>query len=194
MIKAIIFDCFGVLTSDGWLPFKDKHFGNDTAKNEEATTLNALANSGKIPYTQFLTAVAQLASVSLSELDMEMHRSVPSEPVLRFIEELKNHFKIGMLSNISGDWLHELFTEEQISLFDAIALSYETGYAKPDSRAYEVIMERLGCTAEECIYIDDQLRFVDPANDAGMHAIQFKDFEQMKEDINQLLKVADTDK
>jgi hypothetical protein len=31
-VTTVIFDCFGVLVSDGWLPFKQRYFTQDTAK------------------------------------------------------------------------------------------------------------------------------------------------------------------
>src|SRR5690348_2888052 len=61
MIKAIVFDCFGVLTSDGWLPFKKKYFGHDSALTEEATSLNKQVDAGLISYDDFVPAVAKLA-------------------------------------------------------------------------------------------------------------------------------------
>jgi putative hydrolase of the HAD superfamily len=194
MIKAIIFDCFGVLTSDGWLPFKQKYFGSDPEKFEEASRLNALANGYKIPYSQFLSEVSALANVSSNELDQAMHHSVRNDQMLEFIADLKKSYKIGMLSNISGDWLAELFTPEQVTLFDALALSYETGFAKPDPRAYESIMERLDFRPQECVYIDDQQSFVQAANALGMQTIHFKDFESFKNQLVAILEMTNTDK
>jgi HAD superfamily hydrolase (TIGR01509 family) len=187
MIKAIIFDCFGVLTSDGWLPFKDKYFENDADKYDEATKLNALANSNHIPYSQFISMVSDLANVSETELNKAMHESVRNEKMLELIRNLKKDYKIGMLSNISGDWLRELFTDEQIGLFDATALSYETGYAKPDNRAYKVIYKRLKCEPQECVYIDDQPSFVDAAQELGMHSIHFTGLSELEARLSDIL-------
>lgn len=194
MIKAIVFDCFGVLTSDGWLPFKEKYFKNDPESNAEATGLNALANSGKISYEQFLESVSKLAGVSPDALNREMHKSVGSKSMLAYVRTLKDNYKIGMLSNISGDWLRELFSDQEIALFDAIALSYETGYAKPDRRAYEAVLQRLGLIADECIYIDDQPTFVHAARELGMQGIVFESEKQCKEAIAELLTVSDSNK
>jgi putative hydrolase of the HAD superfamily len=194
MIKAIIFDCFGVLTSDGWLPFKQKYFGSDPEKFEEATRQNALANSNRIPYGQFLATVASMAGVSQDELNQEMHKSVSDNRMLEYIGSLKKSYKIGMLSNISGDWLGSLFSDEQVRLFDAIALSYETGYAKPDPKAYYIILKRLDCLPEECVYIDDQQVFVDAAAELGMTVILYSNFESFKEQITAILEVSDSNK
>jgi FMN phosphatase YigB (HAD superfamily) len=194
MIKAIIFDCFGVLTSDGWLPFKEKYFGDEPEKYHEATKLNSLANSNQIPYSQFLNMVSELAGVSVDELNYAMHKSVSNNVIFEYIERLKKNYKIGMLSNISGDWLNELFSEEQIALFDAKALSYETGFAKPDSKAYEVILKRLGSLPDECVYVDDQPSFVEKAKKLGMKYIHYEEFDSFKNELEQILKMSNSNK
>jgi putative hydrolase of the HAD superfamily len=113
--------------------------------------------------------------------------------ILEYIEELKKKYKIGMLSNISGDWLQELFTDEQIALFDATALSYETGYAKPDRRAYDAILERIQFNPEDCIYIDDQPTFVNKAKEMGMKTIHYTDFDSFKNELEAMLEMTDAD-
>jgi HAD superfamily hydrolase (TIGR01509 family) len=83
--------------------------------------------------------------------------------------------------------LPTLFTSEQIKLFDAVALSFETGVIKPDERAYEIIAERLAVVPAECVFIDDQERFVTAAKEVGMEAIHFQSFEQMQADLEKIL-------
>ena len=40
MIRAFIFDCFGVLTSDGWLVYRDSHFAQGSDAYEQSRYLN----------------------------------------------------------------------------------------------------------------------------------------------------------
>jgi hypothetical protein len=61
MIKAVVFDCFGVLASDGWLPFREKYFGNDPQLFRKATELNKRTDSGLLSYDEFIEAIARLA-------------------------------------------------------------------------------------------------------------------------------------
>jgi putative hydrolase of the HAD superfamily len=194
MIKAIVFDCFGVLTSDGWLPFKQKYFAHDTQKYQEATALNALANAQKITYQQFLDGIAKLANIARTEVDVAMHTTHKNDEMLKLVHELSTHYRIGMLSNISGDWLNQLFTPDEIALFDAVALSYKTGYAKPHQKAYEIIAQRLGCSAEECVFIDDQQSFVQAAVESGMHGILFKSHAQLLQELGLLLNKPNSNK
>jgi FMN phosphatase YigB (HAD superfamily) len=187
MIKAIIFDCFGVLTSDGWLPFKEKFFSDSPEKYDEATRLNALANASKISYSDFLGQVALLAGVTTGDLNAEMHKSVANTAMFSLLESLKQHYKIGFLSNVSGDWLPELFSKEQLASFDAMTLSSKIGFVKPDPMSYKIAAQELGITPTECLFIDDQQRFVDGAVDVGMQAIHYITQNQLERDLKEIL-------
>lgn len=189
MVKAIIFDCFGVLTSDGWLPFKRKYFGHDKNLENQATDLNKQVDSGHADYNEFLEKVAELAHVPAKEARRAIEDNVADEELFAYIrKELKPRYKLGLLSNAGDNWLDELFSPEQVALFDAAALSYETGVVKPGKQAYAVIAERLGVQPEECVFIDDQERYCTAAREFGMQAVWYRGFEQMKQDLEPLLR------
>src|SRR5665213_617468 len=157
MLKAIIFDCFGVLTaSDGWLPFRDHYLSNDADLLGQGNSLNKQADAGLITYDDFIKGVAKLAGVPEEQARITIDDNVTNDALFRYIARLKPRYKIGMLSNAAANWLDELFTPAQVALFDATMLSYESGFIKPQPRAYEIIAERLGVTTRECLFIDDQ--------------------------------------
>jgi len=183
MLKAIIFDCFGVLTTEGWLPFKDKHFGHDPEKFAAASEIINKTNSGLLSDQDFMQEIAKLAGVSTAEVYEAMRTNVPNEPLFAEIKKLKSRYKIGFLSNIGADYLHDMFSKDQLGLFDTISLSYEIGFVKPDTRAYEAAAQQLDLEPDECVMIDDQARNVNGAREAGMHAILYQSFDQFKADL-----------
>jgi HAD superfamily hydrolase (TIGR01509 family) len=187
MIKAIIFDCFGVLTTDAWLPFKDQHFGHDPLLLEQASDLNKQSDGGFISYDSFLTQIAALAQVPSQQVAQAIATNVPNQELFEYVSQLKPRYKLGLLSNAPGDWLAHLFTPSQVALFDVTALSYETHFTKPMPEAYATIAERLGVEMSECIFTDDQERFVTGAREAGMPAIWYKDNDQLKAELTALL-------
>ncbi|HKU19168.1 MAG TPA: HAD-IA family hydrolase [Candidatus Saccharimonadales bacterium] len=188
MIRAIVFDCFGVLATDGWLPFKTRYFGQDAQKFQEASDLGRAADAGLIGFDEFIEHVALLANMPDADARHQIENNVPNEALFVYIaRELKARYKIGMLSNAGANWLSELFTPEQVALFDAVALSYETGALKPTPRAYEVIAERLRVQPQECVFIDDQTRYCAGATESGMVAICYTDFDTMQHDLARVL-------
>ena len=133
MIKAIVFDCFGVLASDGWLPYRKLHFSKNPILLEEAIALNKNVDAGISKYDDFIKQVAEMAGVSEEAARADIENNIPNEELFDYIKsDLKPRYKIGMLSNAAENWLDEMFTNEQVELFDATALSYEIGFIKPD--------------------------------------------------------------
>lgn len=188
MIRAIIFDCFGVLCSDGWLPFRDKHFGSDLELLEQSRDLNRSVDAGITKYDDFIKKVAEMAGVDETEAKKDIESNIPDNALFTYIsEKLKDEYKIGMLSNAAKNWLGDIFLNEQIELFDAIALSFETGVIKPNVGAYQIIATKLGILPNECIFIDDQPKYCEGASNAGMVAIQYKNLDQMKMDLSHLI-------
>jgi len=54
---------------------------------------------------------------------------------------------------------------------DAIIDATYTNILKPDPRAYQMCLDALGVTTEECVFIDDQMRNIRGAETIGMRAI-----------------------
>jgi HAD superfamily hydrolase (TIGR01509 family) len=187
MIRAIIFDCFGVLTTDAWLPFKNKYFAQNEVLMARASELNKQSDAGFISYQSFLDEIGAMSGMTGQEVKSAISNNVPNIELFEYLRQLKADYKIGLLSNASDDWLGELFTTEQAALFDAQALSYETHFSKPSSEAYKTIADRLNVAVGDCIFIDDQERFVSGACDAGMFGIFYKDNAQLKAELTILL-------
>ncbi len=180
-IRAIIFDCFGVLATDGLLPFRERYFGDKPDLMQEARDLGGQVNAGLANYDDYIHRMAEMAGVTVAEARRQIESNVPDERLFAYIErELKPHYKIGILSNAGENWLDEIFTKEQLALFDAVALSYEIGVVKPDPRAYQIIANRLGIPPETCVFTDDQERYCTAAREAGMQAIYYQGVDDLR--------------
>lgn len=188
MVKAIIFDCFGVLVTEAWLPFKKKYFHDDPKLFAEASDAAKKANLGLISHADFINTAARLAGIPSDEAWAFISRNVADEELFAYMVELKKNYKIGFLSNIAEDYLHKMFNDEQLALFDVIELSYKVGYVKPEARAYELVAEKLNVDIGEALLVDDQMRNVDGAERAGMQAILYKNLDQFKAELPKILE------
>lgn len=188
MIRAIIFDCFGVLTTDGWIAFKKRHFRDKRQLLEKATELNNIAGSGAISYGDFLSKVGVLAGITADEAQHEIESNISDDELFDYISSLKPKYKIGMLSNAAANHLQQLFSQEQVAMFDAIVLSYEAAVVKPAEQSYQLIAQRLRVSISECVFVDDQEKHCEGARLAGMKAILYQDFNQMEAELEATLK------
>ena len=82
--------------------------------------------------------------------------------------------RIGLLSNDLGEWSAWLRRKYDLDrLFDAVAVSGDEGVSKPDTRIFQIMSERLEVVPEQCVYIDDRVRFLDAAAKFGMKTLLF---------------------
>lgn len=183
-VKAVVFDCFGVLAEDGWTPFKRRYIG---ANNELATQIADLGKQnefGIISNDEYFDTASKLLGTEKNLLREAVGRRVPNEELFAYIKTvLKPQYKIGLLSNANYDVVQNLFTPEQSSLFDATVLSFESRLVKPDPAMYRLIAERLGVEPEECVFIDDQERYAEAAEDVGMRGLTYVSAEQTRQDL-----------
>ncbi|HXJ97645.1 MAG TPA: HAD family phosphatase [Gelidibacter sp.] len=110
-------------------------------------------------------------------------------PIKGTVEILKKlidskHYKIVALTN----WSHETFpialeTFDFLHWFEGILVSGEEKTRKPFKDIYELTLSRFEITAENSIFIDDNLRNVDAAKELGINTIHFKTPELLKEQL-----------
>jgi FMN phosphatase YigB (HAD superfamily) len=181
VIKAIIFDCFGVLVESSYEPFKRKYFGGDAGLIQKFIEVEDRSSRGEITLDEAEVEFAQLAGISIEQCAGELAMNPRNESLLDYIKnELRSDFKIGLLSNVAKDRMQELFTAEDIGLFDDVVLSFQVGLAKPDPRIFLIAAERLGVQLQECVFIDDLEKYLVGARIAGMQAIRYESVEQVK--------------
>jgi epoxide hydrolase-like predicted phosphatase len=187
MIKAVIFDCFGVLAQDAWFPFLNVYIKNSEIREQAEEALSRVG-AGLISYEDFYEQLAKVLNVSQQEIKMKLTENPPDERLFEYIENnLKLNYKVGMLSNAGSNRMVELFGATRADLFDDVVLSYRFGMTKPEAAIYELAAKRLGVLPEECIFIDDQPRYCEGAEQVGMKSIHFEDTNQTIARIKELI-------
>lgn len=94
--------------------------------------------------------------------------------ILPMLEELKKRgIKIGLITNCFSEEAKLIRESELFPFFDVPCLSWEMGIRKPDPAIYRACLERLGVTAEHCLYVGDGgSRELETAQSLGMQAVQ----------------------
>lgn len=70
-----------------------------------------------------------------------------------------------------------------LQMIDRYVVSGAEGLVKPDARLFQVLLERYGLKAEECIFIDDNPDNVAAARQLGMEGIVFQGAEDLREKL-----------
>jgi epoxide hydrolase-like predicted phosphatase len=189
-MKAIIFDCFGVLlgTIYGEQLSTLEQRSPDLA--QQLRDVHRALDHGLLTREEALAHMAQILDTTPEELAKEEDRSeVRNVPLIDFIRTLKPRYKLAMLSNVSGrDRLDSLFLPGELDeLFEVVVASGDEGTAKPEAGIYQLAAERLGVAPEDCLMVDDIRGFCDGAENVGMQAIQFITTSQTIDDIKLLI-------
>lgn len=188
VVEAIIFDCFGVFVGSNFKAFCTRYVGGDSGKLEAITNLDKQACLGQITHEQFIEEVSRICLITSEEADHIISNNAPDFSLLEYVrDDLHPRYRTGLLSNASSDWLDQLFTTEQLGLFNDKLLSFEVGLVKPDTEIFALAATRLGVTPDKCIFIDDSITNCDGAVAAGMQAIHYESFEKFKSELSGLL-------
>ena len=193
--QAIVFDLGAVLID--WDPrhMYRKLIGDEDVMEEflgEIATLrwNAYHDAGRL----WADGVAMLSAVYPEYSDWiaaykdrwEEMLNGPIDGTLEILAELRDKgWEIHALTN----WSSETFPVararyEFLDWFEHIVVSGEERMKKPDPRIYEILLERIGRTAGECVFIDDSAANIAAAADLGFGVIQFQDPDQLRKELS----------
>ncbi|AKV55588.1 HAD-superfamily hydrolase, subfamily IA, variant 3 [Bifidobacterium actinocoloniiforme DSM 22766] len=106
----------------------------------------------------------------------------------KLMEDLRaSGLRLWGLSNISGSSavvLHDKF--EPIRRLDGIVTSGEEMVRKPDPLIYQLLLRRFGLEAGRCVFVDDRPVNVAAARKLGIHGLEFRGAQQLREDLRAL--------
>ncbi len=174
MIKAVLFDFFGVLHADTLWGLANLYIPDRTdAQDQELADIARAANYGHIDRDEFWRAASEIYGRELEEVVRERDQMGALDPgLLQVIAELRSRgLKTAIVSNVGAGFLaRNLSTEQVDNYFDAIVESGAVGYVKPDRRLFEYVSDQLAIKPEQCLFFDDVQRNVDGARSVGMVA------------------------
>ncbi len=190
MVKAIIFDFFGVVGTRGLTQFRNDLIKGDEAKNKQIRKLKDLMNVGKLGYDEFIDGLAQISGASRETVLNYTEEYQPNSELLNYIRSnLKSKYKIGIISNSGADWVEKIIAGDK-ELFDDIVLSYQVGHVKPDAKIYELSAKNLGVKPSECLFTDDIRSYCQGAEKVGMKSIWYRDFKGFRAELEKMLPAA----
>jgi putative hydrolase of the HAD superfamily len=199
MIKAIIFD-FGRVISAQKPSSLFRSYEDELGL--EPGTINFImfdseawqeALVGRKTVEEFWYEIGfELGLNSSDEVDAFRHRYRADEEinqgVLDLIHGLHGNYKLAVLSNSPPGLTHWLADWNVLNFFDVVFCSGDEGIAKPDPKAFELTLERLGFKPDEAVFIDDTREHVEAARKLGLQGILFTTAEELEEELVRLLR------
>ena len=198
MIKAIIFDFGRVISAQK--PSSLFRSYEDELGLEPGTINSIMFDSeawqealvGRKTAEEFWHEIGpELGLNSVDEVDAFRHRYRADEEinqgVLDLILRLHGNYKLAVLSNSPPGLAQWLADWKMLNFFDVVFCSGDEGIAKPDPKAFELTLERLGLKPNEAVFIDDTREHVEAARKLGLQGILFATAEELEKELNLLL-------
>lgn len=197
-IKAIIFDFGGVLLHwdprhlyQRFFPGQPKAMEN-FLKEIDFYNWNAQQDKGR----SFSEGIAELSAKHPQYAHLiqayfdHWDDSVPG-PIQGTVDILQNLKQKGFPLYGLSNWSAETFPRARqkytfFDLFDEIILSGEEGLIKPHQAIFNLLLNRIGYSASECLLIDDSQPNIDTAKKMGFRTIHFTTPEQLQSEMQKL--------
>jgi HAD superfamily hydrolase (TIGR01509 family) len=187
-VRAVVFDCFGVLYPVAIDIFFEKHkecFGNNNTYLEE---LNNQVDLDIINNTQFYKKIAEKTGLAEEEIRKEIEGVLRVDRrLIELIKKLKKHYKIGLLSNAGTEEIEIIHKDHIASLFDSITISSRVGSVKPFPEIFNACLSDLNETAAHCLFIDDTERNLTGAKAVGLQTLHYPSFGHIPAELDLLL-------
>ncbi len=191
MLKAVIFDLNGIFILSEKLSVRfEKDFG--ISITEFLPVLNEIMDKMRAPGAgnSFVYWQPYLAKWNISLTEQEFwsywfKEEKPSKEMLDMAEEIKaKGLKLFLLSNnFSERAVYYAQYDWMDNLIDKAYYSWQTGFVKPDHRAWKQVLEENDLQSEECLYFDDQEKNVIAAQEVGIESFVFVDVATTKDII-----------
>jgi putative hydrolase of the HAD superfamily len=183
--KVIIFDFFGVISSEIAIVWLGKHF----EKNEAAKLKQEYCgpvDRGDMKEDLFFAKLSDLTSVPLDIIRQEwLALAHIDRSVVDFAGKLKEKYRLALLSDAPSAFIREIITTNKLgSLFEAIVVSSEVHATKANAEIFKLILDALNVSGKEAIIIDDNPRNIHVAESAGIKGFIFTNLSQLKDDLS----------
>lgn len=196
MIKAVIFDLNGVFLESEWLSvrFERKYHTPETEFVEALKRIMNVVRKPDAP-TAYSLWKPHLDKWGINLKEDEFFKFwFSGEKLVKELVEYVDEFKskdilVFILSNNFRERtrFYRNHFPQLFEKLDGAYFSWETGYVKPDKKAFTKIFTDNHLKPQECIYFDDSDKNVKTANSLGIHAFKYEGLTNTKKIIHKYL-------
>ena len=196
-IRAIFWDVGGVLLTNAWdhtqrAQALDRFQLDPREFHDRHEMVVSSFERGKIGLDEYFdrTIFYRPRSFKRDEFrDFMLSLSQPLPGMLEFAQSLTNtgRYLMGTINNESRELNY--YRMEKFGLRNTFRLFFSScfvGLRKPERDIYRLALETTQIPAEECCFVDDRSINVEAAAQMGMHAIEMKTLDQLREDMGKL--------
>lgn len=193
--QTVVFDFGGVLTGEpnreAVINFIQESFDLSKEEFEKANQEKRLAVKQGKTDEEFWLMFAENRGIQLPSNWAESFKVVMKDAIginaqmYKLVDELRNEgMPVALLSNIDERLAKIIRNFGLYEPFEPCLLSYEIGVEKPDSKAYELLLQKLNLPATDIVFIDDRPENIEAAQKLGIDAILFESQAQLRNELS----------
>ncbi len=195
MIKAIIFDWFGVCTVENWADVLGRELSSKLnldvsfVKEKYKPLIQPFARAELSP-EQFLEQFIGSLDKSKNPQDFNyLFETIPklNFELLNYILELKKKYPVFLLSNNFGPVFPNY--EKQVDFnkyFDKLFLSHKLKMSKTQDGIWDKVLPEIEFKPNELVFIDNKEKYFEPAKKHGINTVLFLSNDQAKKELADL--------
>ena len=195
MIKCIIFDLGNVIVKNNPLKACRKLSKNCPTDSDEVgwfapKKMRRLIDTGKAGSRELYRIAGRKLGITITQKSFERIITdifTPNKPVQQIARKLSVKYKLLLLSNSNSlHYNHEKKNLPVLKLFSHHIVSYKVRSMKPSRKIYAEAVRKSGCSAGECVLIDDRQENAAGARKAGLKAIQYTKPAKLRQSLKNL--------
>ena len=189
MEKIILFDFFGVISSEIAPFWFRRHFRDDEADRIKMQIVTP-ADRGDITEAELFENISAYLGVPKDTVRSEWLELVKIDrELVEYIRELRKTHRVYLLSNAIGSFISKILEENSLySLFDDMFISSDIHLIKPDEDYFRYCLEKIGAEPSDCIFTDDNIKNIEGARRVGITGIHYKSFADYKARLTEILE------
>lgn len=178
MIQVVLFDFFGVICNKVLLDWGRQRRLNQAGFRALARLGNSV-DRGDISLAELHAQLGALCRPALSaeQVASQLNLLVRLNPELvELLGRLRGRCQVGILSNVNADFLAGALSAQQIGPYFEPGLIFASsafGLIKPDIDLYRRVQERMGYSADQIFFTDDDPANLQPALSLGWRVEHF---------------------
>lgn len=161
MIKFVLFDWGGVLAYGGhsfWKTIQEMlGVKIDEKHMAEYKKLRIGINTGRLTEEEFAAGFNNLTGAEVSSAVWNIQEIVSIRPEMEeFVRGLKSRgLRVGIISNMNKMTASSIRKRGGYNSFDMVINSCDVGVLKPSPEIYDIALQKIGATPDDCVFIDD---------------------------------------
>lgn len=199
-VNWILFDFGGVLSEEGFAQGL-REIGRQNGLDPELVLKKGQEHVyvsgyllGQNTETEFWARMRNDPGISGRDTELRaeiLNRFQPREWMLDLVQAIKaSGTQVAILSD-QVDWLDLLNTQYGFfNIFDQVFNSYHTGLSKSDPATFKLVLQKLQCSPDQALFIDDDPGHILRAKQQGLHSILYRDRQDFLQRLQEFCPAA----